>query len=45
MLSISVMQDKEVKQNNYAGKLKNWYYGLTDKHSFLEGVNFKKRKI
>lgn len=44
LLSIAVMSEKEVKKCNLAGKLKDWYYSLGDHHSFLEGVNFKKRK-
>ena len=31
-------------KNDYGTKLKNWYYELSEKHSFLEGINFKKKK-
>ncbi len=44
MLGIARMSHEEVKVSDYASKLKDWYYGVTDKHSFLEGVNFKKKK-
>lgn len=44
MLSIAVMDQNEILVNDYANKLKKWFFELTEKHSFLEGINFKKKK-
>ncbi len=39
------MEKNDILKNDYANKLKNWYYELSEKHSFLDGINFKKKKI
>ncbi len=44
MLTVSVMDKREIEKNDYAGKLKDWYLRLNDRSCFLTGVNFKKRK-
>ena len=35
MLTIAVMDKNQILQNDYATKLKKWYYDLSEKHSFL----------
>lgn len=35
MLTIAVMKQDEIDNNDYASKLKNWYFALTERHSFL----------
>lgn len=44
MLSMAVMEERELRENDLAGKLQKWYYGLNEHHSFLEGVAFSKKK-
>jgi hypothetical protein len=44
MLSMAVMEERELRENDFAAKLQKWYYGLNEHHSFLEGVAFFKKK-
>jgi hypothetical protein len=44
MLSIAVMDRQQILHNDYASKLKNWYFELSEKRGFLSRVNFKKRR-
>jgi len=38
MLGIAVMEERELRENDFATKLKQWYLDLKERHSFLEGV-------
>ena len=35
MLILAVMENWELKQTKLANKLRDWFYGLVDIHSFL----------
>ena len=40
---MAVMETWQLTQTNLAHKLRNWFQQLVDIHSFLEGVNIKKK--
>ena len=43
MLSVAVMGEREVLSNDYAGRLRDWYFSLNERHCF-HGVNFRRRR-
>lgn len=45
MMGIVRLDQNEAIRKDAAGRLKKWYFGLRERHSFLEGIClFKKRK-
>lgn len=45
MLIIAVMENWQLQQTKLATKVRDWYQQLGDIHSFLEGVNLKKKDL
>ena len=45
MLIMAVMENWQLQQTKLATKVRDWYQQLGDIHSFLEGVNIKKKDI